>query len=57
VWLYVLVWLVLYGLYLSYVNVGQVWYAFGWESLTLEVAFLAALPRVRTTSRCPGPPC
>jgi hypothetical protein len=43
VWLYVLVWLVLYGLYLSYVNVGQVWYAFGWETLTLEVAVLAAL--------------
>lgn len=37
------VWLVLYGLYLSYVNVGQVWYGFGWESLLLEAGVLVAL--------------
>jgi Lipase maturation factor len=36
-----LAWLVLWGLYLSIVNVGQVWYAFGWESLLLETGFLA----------------
>jgi hypothetical protein len=40
-WLPMLVWLVLYVLYLSIVNVGQVFYAFGWESLLLEAGFLA----------------
>ncbi|MFF0221303.1 lipase maturation factor family protein [Streptomyces sp. NPDC004629] len=34
-------WLVPWALYLSVVNVGQTWYAFGWESLLLEVGFLA----------------
>lgn len=37
------VWVALFALYLSYVNVGQVWYAFGWESLLLEATVLAAL--------------
>ncbi|GAA3086201.1 lipase maturation factor family protein [Streptomyces roseofulvus] len=36
-----LLWLLLWGLYLSIVNVGQTWYAFGWESLLLETGFLA----------------
>jgi hypothetical protein len=36
-----LVWVVLWLLYLSIVNVGQTWYAFGWESLLLEAGFLA----------------
>src|SRR6266571_8184485 len=36
------VWLVLWALYLSIVNVGQTFYAFGWESLLLEAGFLAA---------------
>ncbi|MFE7130073.1 lipase maturation factor family protein [Streptomyces sp. NPDC057638] len=34
-------WAVLWALYLSIVNVGQTWYGFGWESLLLEVGFLA----------------
>ncbi|BBC38368.1 Membrane protein [Streptomyces graminofaciens] len=34
-------WLVPWAMYLSIVNVGQTWYAFGWESLLLEVGFLA----------------
>jgi hypothetical protein len=34
--------LLLWILYLSYVNVGQLWYGFGWESLLLEIGFLAA---------------
>ncbi|MCW5250318.1 lipase maturation factor family protein [Streptomyces sp. SHP 1-2] len=34
-------WLVPWLLYLSVVNVGQTWYAFGWESLLLETGFLA----------------
>ena len=36
-----LVWLVLWALYLSIVNVGQRWYSFGWESLLLEAGFIA----------------
>jgi hypothetical protein len=39
-WFPMLVWLVLYLLYLSIVNVGQQFYAFGWESLLLEAGFL-----------------
>jgi hypothetical protein len=35
------VWAVLWVLYLSIVNVGQTFYAFGWESLLLEAGFLA----------------
>src|SRR5918999_415471 len=35
------VWVVLWALYLSIVNVGQTFYAFGWESLLLEAGFLA----------------
>jgi lipase maturation factor len=35
------IWLVLWALYLSIVNVGQTWYSFGWESLLLEIGFLA----------------
>ena len=34
-------WAVLWWLYLSIVNVGQTWYAFGWESLLCETGFLA----------------
>lgn len=40
-WAWMLVWLVLWALYLSIVNVGQVWYGFGWETLLLEAGFLA----------------
>nr|WP_203625368.1 lipase maturation factor family protein [Streptomyces sp. SID9913] len=42
-WAAMLLWLVPWLLYLSIVNVGQTWYAFGWESLLLEVGFLAVL--------------
>jgi hypothetical protein len=41
-WAAVLLWLLLWVLYLSIVNVGQTWYSFGWESLLLETGFLAA---------------
>ena len=37
----VLTWLSLWVLYLSFVNVGQVFYAFGWETMLLEAGFLA----------------
>lgn len=36
------VWLVIWALYLSIVNVGQTFYSFGWETLLLEAGFLAA---------------
>jgi len=40
-WGGMVLWLLPWVLYLSIVNVGQTWYAFGWESLLLEVGFLA----------------
>jgi hypothetical protein len=36
-----LVWGGLWALYLSFVNVGQTFYAFGWESILLEAGFYA----------------
>lgn len=42
-WAATLVWLTLWILYLSIVNVGQRWYGFGWESLLLEAGLLAML--------------
>ena len=41
-WVPTLVFLVLWWLYLSVVNVGQRFYGFGWEMLLCELAFLAA---------------
>ena len=40
-WFSVGVWLSIYLLYLSFVNVGQTFYAFGWESILLEACFFA----------------
>jgi hypothetical protein len=40
-WASMLVWLALWALYLSIVNVGQTFYSFGWESLLCEVGALA----------------
>ena len=40
-WLSMVVWLVLWALYLSIVNVGQNFYGFGWESMLLEAGFFA----------------
>jgi hypothetical protein len=37
----VVVWLALWGLYLSFVNAGQSFYGYGWESMLLETGFLA----------------
>jgi len=41
IWVSVGVWALLWFFYLSFVNVGQVWYGFGWESILLETGFLA----------------
>ncbi|MFE6973916.1 lipase maturation factor family protein [Streptomyces sp. NPDC057682] len=40
-WACLLIWAVPWVLYLSIVQVGGVWYGFGWESLLLETGFLA----------------
>lgn len=37
-----LAWLCLWAMYLSFVNVGQTFYGFGWETLLCEAGFLAA---------------
>ncbi|HEY4222666.1 MAG TPA: lipase maturation factor family protein [Myxococcota bacterium] len=42
-WWAALPWLALWALYLSFVNVGQRFYGFGWESMLLEAGFFAAL--------------
>ncbi|MCU1262860.1 MAG: hypothetical protein JWO80_5745 [Bryobacterales bacterium] len=41
-WVSMLVWAALWALYMSFVNVGQTFYGFGWESLLLECGFFAA---------------
>src|SRR5579875_2608233 len=41
-WLPAVGFLVMWAIYLSIVNVGQIFYAFGWESLLLEAGFFAA---------------
>src|SRR5580700_6689928 len=35
-WFSMLVWAALWLLYISFVNVGQIFYGFGWESILLE---------------------
>jgi hypothetical protein len=40
-WASMALWALLWAAYLSIVNVGQIWYGFGWESLLLEAGFLA----------------
>ena len=40
-WLSMFVWFALWALYLSFVNVGQTFYGFIWETLLLEAGFLA----------------
>ena len=42
IWLSVGAWLLLWVLYLSIVNVGQSFFAFGWESMLLEAGFFTA---------------
>ncbi|MDP8991607.1 MAG: lipase maturation factor family protein [Actinomycetota bacterium] len=40
-WVSMTVWFALWALYLSFVNVGQTFYGFIWETLLLEAGFLA----------------
>ncbi|MDI5961795.1 lipase maturation factor family protein [Streptantibioticus silvisoli] len=51
-WAATVMWALLWAAYLSVVNVGQVWYGFGWETLLLETGFLAVF---LGNARC-GPP-
>jgi hypothetical protein len=44
------VWFLLWLFYLSFVNVGQVFYGFGWETLLLETGFLAIFLGARNTA-------
>ncbi len=48
-WLSMLVWALLWVLYLSFVNVGQTFYGFGWESILLEACFYAIFLGSRST--------
>lgn len=40
-WVSAAVWSALWALYLSFVNVGQTFYAFGWETMLCEAGFFA----------------
>src|SRR5690349_3922919 len=40
-WLNAAIWFTMWVLYISFVNVGQTFYAFGWESILLEAGFFA----------------
>ncbi len=40
-WISMLIWFLLWAMYLSIVNVGVVFYGFGWESMLLEAGFYA----------------
>jgi hypothetical protein len=44
-----LLWAAIWILYLSFVNTGQTFYGFGWESILLEGCFLAMFLGARTT--------
>jgi|SRR5215469_2098031 len=41
-WVLLAIWVALWVLYLSFVNVGQIFYGFGWESIILEAGVYAA---------------
>ena len=40
-WVAIPIWFALWAMYLSIVNIGQIFYSFGWETLLLEAGFLA----------------
>jgi len=49
-WVSASTWSTLWIIYLSFVNVGQTFYGFGWESLLLEAGFLAIFLGCRKTT-------
>ena len=44
-----MLWGALYVLYLSFINAGQTWYGFGWESLLVEIGFFTMFAGARGT--------
>ena len=51
-WISAAVWAALWAIYLSFVNVGQTFYGFGWEDMLCEAGFFAIfLGSSRTTPR------
>jgi Lipase maturation factor len=52
-WLSALVWFVLWAVYLSFVHVGQTFYAFGWETMLAEAGFYAIFLGARKTLPIP----
>jgi hypothetical protein len=48
-WVSAITWALLWVLYLSFVNVGQTFYGFGWESILLEAGFYAIFLGSRST--------
>jgi len=44
-----ILWGALYVLYLSFINAGQTWYGFGWESLLVEIGFFTMFAGARGT--------
>ena len=48
-WVNAFVWLGVWVLYLSFVNVGQTFYGFGWEDILLEAGFFAMFLGGRST--------
>jgi len=53
-WLLLAIWATLWVLYLSFVNVGQIFYGFGWESILLEAGALAAFLGAAETTAQPA---
>ena len=53
-WSSALVWAALWVIYLSFVNVGQTWYAFGWESILLETGFFTIFAGASGTAPLPA---
>ncbi len=49
-WASMLTWGAMWVLYISFVNVGQTFYAFGWESILLEACFYAVFLGSRGTT-------
>jgi hypothetical protein len=54
-WVSATVWALLWLLYLSFVNAGQTFYSFGWETLLLETGFLAIFLGGHKTEPSPVP--
>jgi Lipase maturation factor len=52
-WMVALVWGAIWILYLSFVNVGQTFYGFGWESILLEAGFFAMFLGARNVAPQP----